>query len=110
MALLGETTGNLRTYPVATKVKGMLIQGVPVVSTATGVWRPMSGTDLQKLPEKVRLSAQYKLLSETAHDWTNVKLEFEFDSDWWEIMHEKNNSTHSFLQHYVYFLKRIENV
>lgn len=110
MALLGETTGNLRTYPAATKTKGIVTQGTPVLSTFTATWRPVTGTDLQKLPEKTRLSAEYKIYSETAYTWETVRYEFEFDSLWWEIVGEEKRNIHGFLQHNVYFLKRIENV
>jgi len=108
MALLGEVTGNLRTYPAPTKSYGKATQGTPVLSTATLVWRILTGADLQKTENKAIVDASYKCYSETAYTWESIRYEFEYENEWYEIVGKDKNDGHGFLQHNVYYMKRVE--
>lgn len=108
----------LRRPDAGTYVDGRWVGGSVVDSTITASIQPLSGEDMQSLPEARRESEAYNMYTSTqvrtvqeagSDQNADRVLFFGKEFEVWQVRPWQNNSNFAIVNHYRYFILRIDN-
>jgi len=113
-----RTTITLRRLSVGSYVNGVWVEGSPTDSTITASIQPITGEEMQELPEARRESETYNMYTSTtiltvqqagSNQNPDRVLFFGKEFEVFDVRPWQNNTNFTIVNHYRYFCSRIDN-
>ena len=112
-----RTPITLRRYSAGSLVNGRWVQGTPTDSTITASIQPVTGEEMQSLPEGRRDSEHYKMFTSTLIETVQGSgtdlnadrvLFFSKEFEVYRVEPWQNNSNFGVVNHYAYIVARVQ--